>query len=117
MHARSLKLILDPDKQTFREFVSSLAGLQGLSIEKLRSMPYWLASAIGRAMDTIWAFTRREDDPPISRSMMRMIGREFVVSDAAARCELGYVGKVSRTEGLQAYNASSLSVAPKQAGT
>lgn len=109
--------ITDPDKQTFREFVGSLADLQELSIEKLRSMPYWLASAIGWAMDTIWAITRREDDPPISRSMMRMIGREFVVNDAAARRELGYVGKVSRAEGLQAYDASSLSVAPKQAGT
>jgi len=103
--------IADPEKQTFREFIASLASLQGLSIDKLRSMPYWLASTIGRVVDAVWVITRREGDPPVSRSMMRMIGREFSVNDAAARRELGYVGKVSRAEGLQAYGAPSSSVA------
>jgi hypothetical protein len=35
--------------------------------------------------------------------MVRMIGREFTVSDAAARRELGYVGKTSRADGLAMY--------------
>jgi nucleoside-diphosphate-sugar epimerase len=97
--------ISDREKQTFREFVASLASLQGLSIDRLRSMPYWLASAAGRLLDAIWALTRRDGDPPISRSMMRMIGREFSINDAAARNELGYVGKTSRTNGLQSSGA------------
>src|ERR1700752_4389637 len=42
--------IKDQEGQTFREFVASLASLQGLSIDKLRSMPYWLASALGRLL-------------------------------------------------------------------
>lgn len=96
-------LIKDQEGQTFREFVSSLAKLQGLSIDKLRSTPYWLASAMGRLLDTIWAVTRKDGDPPISRSMIRMIGREFTVNDAAARRELGYVGKTLRDAGLQSY--------------
>jgi hypothetical protein len=32
--------------------------------------------------------------------MIRMIGREFTTSDAAARRELGYVGAITRAEGL-----------------
>ncbi|MEK3916236.1 NAD-dependent epimerase/dehydratase family protein [Paenibacillus sp. FSL H7-0331] len=99
--------IKDQEGQTFSEFVSSLANLQGLSIDKLRSMPYWLASAIGRLLDTIWAVTRKEGDPPISRSMIRMIGREFTVNDAAARRELGYVGRTLRNAGLQSYEKPS----------
>lgn len=95
--------ISDRDKQTFREFVALLASLQGLSIDKLRSMPYWLASTVGRLFDTIWAVTRKDGDPPISRSMMRMIGREFSIDDATARRELGYIGKVSRADGLRSY--------------
>ncbi|MCY9659904.1 NAD-dependent epimerase/dehydratase family protein [Paenibacillus chondroitinus] len=95
--------IKDQEGQTFREFVSSLANLQGLSIDKLRSMPYWIASAIGRLLDTIWALTRKDGDPPISRSMIRMIGREFTVNDTAARRELGYVGRTLRDAGLQCY--------------
>jgi nucleoside-diphosphate-sugar epimerase len=96
--------ITDQEKQTFREFVASLASLQGLSIEKLRSMPYWLALTLGRLMDAAWVVLRKDGDPPVSRSMMRMIGREFSVNDAAARRELGYIGRTSRAGGLRSYS-------------
>jgi nucleoside-diphosphate-sugar epimerase len=43
--------ITDQEKQTFREFVASLASVQGLSIEKLRSIPYWFALTLGRLME------------------------------------------------------------------
>jgi hypothetical protein len=95
--------ITDQEKLTFREFVASLASIQGLSIEKLRSMPYGIASTLGRLMDAVWAITRKSGDPPISRSMMRMIGRGFSVNDASARRELGYVGRTSRAMGLLSY--------------
>jgi hypothetical protein len=42
-------------------------------------------------------------DPPVSRSMMRMIGREFSVNDAATRRDLGYAGRTSRAVGLRSY--------------
>ena len=99
--------IKDQEGLTFREFIASLADLQGLSIAELRSMPYWLASAMGRLLDTIWAVMRKKTDPPISRSLMRMIGREFTIDDAAARRELGYVGRTSRADGLQSYREPS----------
>ena len=99
--------ITDTERQTFREFVASLASLQGLSIEKLRSIPYWLASTLGRLMDAVWAVTRKAGDPPVSRSMIRMIGREFSVNDAAARRELGYAGRTSRAVGLRGYGPST----------
>jgi len=95
--------IKDQQEWTFREFVSSLASLQGLSVDELRSIPYWLASTIGRLFDTTWAIRRKDYDPPISRSMIRMIGREFSVDDSAARRELGYVGRTSHIAGLQSY--------------
>ena len=99
--------IVDRETPTFREFVAGLASVQGLSIEQLRSMPYWLVSAAGRMFDAFWAVTRKKGDPPISRAMIRMIGRAFSVDDAAARRELGYVGKVSRSDGLKRYQAHS----------
>jgi len=96
--------ITDQEKLTFREFVASLASVQGLSIENIRSMPYWFALTLGRLMDAAWAILRKDGDPPVSRSMMRMIGREFNVSDAAARRELGYIGRTSRADGLRSYS-------------
>jgi nucleoside-diphosphate-sugar epimerase len=97
--------INDQQTQTFREFIGMLASVQNLSIDKLRSMPYRLAFAIGRAMEFLWAITLRKSDPPISRSMVRMIGRPFTTSDVAARRDLGYVGKTSRAAGLALYRA------------
>ncbi|GBQ99351.1 nucleoside-diphosphate-sugar epimerase [Acetobacter nitrogenifigens DSM 23921 = NBRC 105050] len=95
--------IADQEQTTFRAFIASLATVQGLSVDKLHSIPYWVATMIGRVMDAAWSLTRQEGDPPISRSMMRMIGREFLIDDSAARRELGYVGQISRSEGLHGY--------------
>lgn len=91
--------INDAETITFREFVGMVAGREGLSIEKLPSMPYGLAFFVGRMLESVWALTRRAGDPPLSRSMVRMIGREFTTSDAAARRELGYEGKARREAG------------------
>ena len=93
----------DRERQTFREFIAMLAGAQGLSIDRVRSIPYRLAFTLGGLMEAAWAVMLRKDDPPLSRSMVRMIGREFTTNDGAARRELGYVGRTSREDGLRSY--------------
>jgi nucleoside-diphosphate-sugar epimerase len=98
--------INDRETTTFREFIGMLASLQNLSIDKLGSMSYRLAFTIGRLMEFFAAITFRKTDPPLSRSLVRMIGREFATSDAAARGELGYVGRTSRADGLRSYSSS-----------
>lgn len=95
--------IRDQEVNTFREFIGLIATSQGVSIEGLRSMPYWLAFTVGRFMEIFSVLTRRKGDPPLSRSLVRMIGREFTVDDSAARRELGYVGETSREAGRQKY--------------
>ena len=107
--------INDRETQTFREFIAMIARLQGLSIEKVRSMPYGLAFTIGRVMEFVAAVSRRKDNPPLSRSMVRMIGRAFTTSDAAARRDLGYVGQTSRADGLRLYRPA-LGAAVRKAG-
>jgi hypothetical protein len=54
-------------------------------------------------MEIAAALARAKSDPPMTRSMVRLIGREFVTSDARARGELGYAGHVTRAEGLAGY--------------
>ena len=98
----------DRETLTFRDFVRMVASLEDLSIDRLPSMPYGAAFFVGRMLEGVWALLRRPGDPPLSRSMVRMIGREFTTSDAAARHELGYIGKVSTEEGLQRYRAKEL---------
>jgi nucleoside-diphosphate-sugar epimerase len=97
----------DQQRQTFRAFIAMLAGVQGLSIDRVGSMPYRLAFTLGGVLEAVWTMTLRADDPPLSRSMVRMIGREFSTNDAAARRELGYVGKTTRADGLRIYEEAS----------
>lgn len=100
--------INDRETQTFRDFIATIANLKGLSIEKVRSVRYGLAFNMGRLMETVWRFTWRKGDPPLSRTMVRLIGRRFVTNDAAARRELGYVGKTSLADGIELYRQSAV---------
>jgi hypothetical protein len=49
------------------------------------------------------ALVRSNGDPPLTRSMTRMIGQEMTINDAAARLNSCYVGKVSCADGLATY--------------
>lgn len=95
--------INDQETTTFRAFISLLARRQGLSIDGIRSIPYWLALTMGRLMEIGAAIRFSKSDPPLSRTMVRLIGREFTTNDSAARRELSYVGRVSRVEGMATY--------------
>ncbi|HUD50511.1 NAD-dependent epimerase/dehydratase family protein, partial [Parvibaculum sp.] len=97
--------VRDADNTTFRAFVDSLAKLQGLSIDKLRSVPYGVAFFMGRLMELGARLRRSDQDPALTRTMVRMIGREFTIDDSAARRDLGYIGRVSRLDGLASYEA------------
>ncbi|MAD36559.1 MAG: 3-beta hydroxysteroid dehydrogenase [Tistrella sp.] len=95
--------IRDPENTTFRAFIDGLAKLQGLSIDTLRSVPYGAAFFMGRMMELGARVRRSDQDPPLSRTMVRLIGSPFTIDDSAARRDLGYVGRVSRLEGLASY--------------
>lgn len=95
--------INDREPTTFRAFVVDIARALGLDARRAPSMPYGDAHGIGRVMEGLWAMAGASADPPLSRAMVRLIGREFTTSDAAARRELGYVGQRTRAEGLAGY--------------
>lgn len=92
--------INDRDLVTFREFVAGLARVEGLSIDGLRSVPYRVAFTVGRLMEAVATLRSDQGDPPLTRTMARLIGREFTADDAAARRELGYIGTTTRAQGL-----------------
>jgi hypothetical protein len=75
--------------------------VEGLSIENLRSIPYRVAFTVARVMEVVAALRCSDNvDPPLTRTLVRMIGREFTTNDTAARRELGYLGATTRAEGL-----------------
>lgn len=93
----------DTEATTFRDFISAMAKRQGLSIDRVRSVSYPLAFTLGHLMEWGQAIAFSNRDPALSRTMVRMVGREFTTNDADARRDLGYTGKVSRAEGLSRY--------------
>ncbi|GAB3672225.1 NAD-dependent epimerase/dehydratase family protein [Salinisphaera aquimarina] len=100
--------ITDPEPTTFRDFVAMLASVHGLSIEKIGSMSYRLAFTLGRIMEAGAAVTLSKKDPPLSRTLVRMIGREFTLDDAAARHSLSYAARTSRSQGLAAFDETAV---------
>ena len=101
--------VVDPEPTTFRDFVAMLASNQGLSIEKLGTASYRLAFMLGRLMEIGARVVFSRKDPPLSRTLVRMIGREFTLDDTAARHSLGYMGRTSRSQGLATFHETAVS--------
>jgi hypothetical protein len=81
---------------TFRQFLTDLLATQGIKAGE-NNLPRWIAWLLATVMEWL----PLHGAPPITRAHLALIGGEVTVSDAKARQTLGYVGKVSREEGLK----------------
>lgn len=89
----------DGDVVQFRRWVTTLLQIVGIKPSRL-SIPKWVAWNVARLMESIWRITRRKDIPPITRTMVRLIGQELTFTDRKAREEIGYSPIVTRDSGL-----------------
>ncbi|OKH52702.1 hypothetical protein NIES2101_13775 [Calothrix sp. HK-06] len=89
----------DGDVVQFREWVTMLLKIEGVRPGK-QSIPRWLAWNVAGFMEMVWKTTRRKDVPPITQTMVRLIGQELTFSDYKARTELGYMPIMNRDAGL-----------------
>jgi len=89
----------DGDVVQFRQWVTTLLQIAGVKPGRL-STPRWVAWNGAGLMESIWKITRRKDVPPITRTMVRLIGQELTFTDRKARKELGYTPIVTRELGL-----------------
>jgi nucleoside-diphosphate-sugar epimerase len=76
-----------------------------------RTVPFGLAATLATLGDVVWGTLHLKSRPPLTRAELLLVGREVTVSDAKARQELGYEGRMTREEGLRemrmAYKAES----------
>jgi len=84
--------LTDGEPVDFRTFITEMLGALGVD-PGTRSMPRWVA----RTAAALTSWMRR---PPVTMTAIAVIGGEVTVSDAKARKELGYLGKVTREAGL-----------------
>ena len=92
--------VFDEGSTTIRDFLAGLLQAYGLTLPE-SSVPGPVAAGLARALDAAWRITRRPGDPPITRMIVELNRGPFLVSDARARQELGYLPVITRQQGLQ----------------
>lgn len=89
--------VTDGEPRPFRDFVSAMLETQGIKAPR-GSVPRFVIKAVVRASEIAWALLPGE--PPLGDTAYALALQEVTVSDAKARAELGYQGRVSVEQGL-----------------
>jgi nucleoside-diphosphate-sugar epimerase len=84
-----------------RSFVTQLLATQGVDPGG-KSVPRWFVRLLAGAGEWVWETFGLKGEPPATRMAVHLFGEPVTVNDAKARRELGYVGRVSREQGLAA---------------
>jgi hypothetical protein len=92
--------VFDDGSTTIRDFLTGLLQAHGLTLPEA-TIPGPAAAGLARALDIAWRITRRPGDPPITRMIVELNRRPFLVSGARARQELRYQPVVTRQQGIQ----------------
>lgn len=89
----------DGDVVQFYQWVTTLLHIAGVKPGGL-SIPRWVAWTVAGLMESIWKIMQRRGVPPLTRTMIRLIGQELTFTDRKAHKELGYTPIVTREFGL-----------------
>lgn len=97
--------LTDGEPVDFRDFITALLKTQGVDAGN-KTIPRGLAMGVATVSEALWNFLSLPGAPPVTRSELLLAGQEMTVSDAKARRELGYEGRVTRAEGLRELEAT-----------
>lgn len=89
---------------TLKGVVSGLLATRGVRPAD-RAVPFGLAWFMAGAMGAAWRSLRFGGEPPLTRQMLRLIGKPFTIRIDKARRELGYAPRISWEGGLAAMTA------------
>jgi nucleoside-diphosphate-sugar epimerase len=89
----------------FREFMTRMLATRGVTPPD-KNVPRWVALTFATVSEWLWDTFSLSGMPPATRMAIQLGGGEVTVSDAKARRELGYQGKVSVEQGLAALEAT-----------
>lgn len=83
----------------FRAFVTALLETAGVKAPE-GEVPRAVAHVLATVAETAWRVLPLKGEPPLHRSVLKLIGEQVTVNDVKARAELGYVGHMTREAGL-----------------
>jgi nucleoside-diphosphate-sugar epimerase len=92
--------LTDGEPVDFRDFITAMLKTQGVDAGK-GTIPFGLAMGVATVSELLWNFLSLPGSPPVIRAELLLAGQEVTVSDAKARRELGYEGRMTREAGLR----------------
>jgi nucleoside-diphosphate-sugar epimerase len=93
--------ITDGQKRPLRQFMKELANGYGLDTGS-RTINRGLALFSANIMEFAWKILTLKGQPPLTKSIVFLMGTEFSIDDSKARKQLGYKNVISIEEGLKA---------------
>lgn len=91
--------VSDDRDYVFREFFQEILSKKGISLPK-RSVPFYIAWLIAPLVETVWKIFDKKSEPPLSRQMVRMIGKPFTLNIDRSKKDFGYSPIVSFEKGV-----------------
>ncbi|MFL5345950.1 MAG: NAD-dependent epimerase/dehydratase family protein [Hyalangium sp.] len=92
--------LTDGEPADFRDFITAMLKTQGVTPGR-GTIPFGLAMGLASVSEVLWNFLSLPGSPPVTRAEVLLVGQEVTVSDAKARRELGYQGRMTREAGLR----------------
>ena len=96
---------------TLKSVIAPLLATRGVDPGE-RAVPFPVAWTLAGIMGFGWRTLRLRGEPPITRQMLRLIGKDFTVDIGKATSELGYRAVVGWEEGLAEMRAGAFTPAP-----
>lgn len=97
--------VSDGEDGTLKSVLTALLETRGVR-PKARSAPFGVAWLMAGLMAAAWRSFGVSGEPPLTRQMLRLIGKPFTIDIAKARRDLGYAPIVSFRDGIAAMRPS-----------
>ena len=91
--------VADAEEGTLKSVLGGLLATLGVKASD-KSISFGMAWTMAGIMGLVWRLFRLKGEPPITRQMLRLIGKPFTVRTDKARKELGYSPRVTWKEGI-----------------
>jgi nucleoside-diphosphate-sugar epimerase len=91
--------VADAETGTLKSVIGGLLATKNVHAAD-KAISFNAAWAVAGVMGLAWRVFRLAGEPPITRQMLRLIGKPFTIRWDKARRELGYVPQVSWNEGI-----------------
>jgi nucleoside-diphosphate-sugar epimerase len=92
--------VSDSIDTTLKSFLTRLLATRGVQPGN-RAVPFGVAWTMAGIMGAVWRLLRLKGEPPITRQMLRLMGKDFTVDISRAQRDLGYAPVLSPEDGLR----------------